>query len=90
MAFRSQRVPFTATPAVIFEAQFGDLEIWINALIVDGAIGADDLQGLPNPNGFRIEVGGPPVHLPVKPGDQIYGVRDSSSNGNFSILIRST
>lgn len=85
MAFRSSETTVTTTAVKIFEAQAGDVEIWVNcdpnAMYHLGGSGVTTTDGLPmfGPSQqFRSQ---------VRPGDELWAVSGGSVTVN--VLVRS-
>ena len=82
MAFRSFSQVVGATPVELYTAQPGDVDVWIRVTNYEVSIGGSDAQT------FRID-GSEEFHSKVRPGDQIFAVRSTSSNVQTHVLVRS-
>lgn len=85
MAFRSFKVDVTDIPVQVFEAQPGDLDLWIRSdnLVV---FGGDDQVAVTS--GFSISPDGQ-FHTRVRPGDELWAVRDSATTSRLHLMVRS-
>lgn len=83
MAFRSFQVQVTDTPVQVIEAQPGDVDLWV---LLDPAtvLGGDDQVAVGNafsPSGLW--------YTQIRPGDELWAVRDSAATSSIHVMVRS-